>query len=92
MNNLIKELSKQAMDYAAQQYGPQRRGEQVWNPDVYDQKFAELIVNNCLSVVKSNIHGPCGKYDYGYTDEDYAADNRAESILRDIKYHFGVRS
>jgi hypothetical protein len=47
VNRKIKELSEQAISYAAEQYGPQRRGEQVWNPATYDQKFAELIIDEC---------------------------------------------
>lgn len=50
MNAIFKKLSKQAMDYAIEQYGPQRKGEQVWNPDVYDQKYAELIVLECIKI------------------------------------------
>ena len=54
------------------------------------KKFAELIVQECLTIVKNNTYGPCGEYDYSYTDEQSAADNRAENIYDDIKYHFGV--
>lgn len=84
MNKRIEELARSVDPEAWRQCHPE---------DIeWCKKFADLIVNDCLSMVESNIHGPCGKYDYSYTDEDYAADNRAESILRDIKYHFGVRS
>lgn len=48
MNERIKELSEKAKDYAIEQYGPQRRGEQVWNPLTYETKFAELIVKEVL--------------------------------------------
>ena len=53
-------------------------------------KFAELIVRECLSIVKSNTYGPNGEYDYSYSDESAAADNRAETIYKDITHHFGV--
>ena len=47
MTDIIAKLSKQAMDYAAEQYGPQRAGEKVWDPLTYDRKFAELIIEEC---------------------------------------------
>jgi hypothetical protein len=58
------------------------------NPEL--EKFAELIVLECLSVVKSNTYGPNGEYDYSYSDEDSAADRRAETIYEEIAYRFGV--
>ena len=54
------------------------------------EKFAELIVKECLGIVKSNTYGPAGEYDYSYSDENAAADSRAEDIYKDITYHFGV--
>ena len=57
---------------------------------VYNKNFAELIVKECMEVVKRNIYGPCGEYDYSYSDEKYAADSRAENIYDEIKQHFGV--
>ena len=54
------------------------------------KKFAELIIGQCLSIVKSNTYGPNGEYDYSYSDENAAADNRAEDIYKEITYHFGV--
>lgn len=53
---LISRLSKQAMDYAAEQYGPQRDGEQVWDPYTYDKKFAELIIAECEAVNKQQSY------------------------------------
>jgi hypothetical protein len=54
------------------------------------KKFAELIVRECMSIVKSNTYGPNGEYDYSYSDEDSAADRRAETIYEEIAYRFGV--
>ena len=54
------------------------------------RKFAEMIVRECLSIVKSNTYGPCGEYDYSYSDENSAADDRAETIYEEIAYRFGV--
>ena len=53
-------------------------------------RFAELIVAECLSIVKSNTYSPNGEYDYSYSDEDSAADRRAETIYEEIAYRFGV--
>jgi hypothetical protein len=55
------------------------------------QNLIELVAKECLNVVNQNIHGPCGIYDYSYTDENAAADSRAQSIYADISYHFGVK-
>lgn len=55
------------------------------------QKLAELIVAECLLVVNRNIYGPCGEYDYSYTDKCYAADSRSEDIYEEIKIQFGVK-
>ena len=52
--------------------------------------FAELIVRECLKIVKSNTYGPCGEHDYSYSDTNAAADERAETIHEEIAYHLGV--
>ena len=52
--------------------------------------FIEQIAKRCLKVVKNNIYGPSGLYDYSYTEENYAADTRAETIYDEIKYSFGI--
>ena len=54
------------------------------------EKFAELIVKECLGIVKSNIYGPAGEYDYSYSDKNAAADDRAETIYEEIAHRFGV--
>ena len=78
MNERITELLKTATDNI------------LGVPVVDQKKFAKLIVAECLSIVKSNTYGPNGEYDYSYSDESAAADNRAETIYKDIAYHFGV--
>jgi len=79
MNERIKQLAEQASKEAFPLVS------MAWM-----QLFAELIVRECLGIVKSNTHGPAGEYDYGYTDERAAADERAETIYNDIAYRFGV--
>jgi hypothetical protein len=75
MNENIKRLAEKAMEYAAEQYGPQRQGEKVWNPYTYDQKFAELIVQECAKVACTHMEINEG-IDYNVGDV--------------IKKHFGV--
>lgn len=55
MSDLIRKLSEQAMEYAAEQYGPQRKGELVWNPYTYEMKFSELIIAECQLAVVSRV-------------------------------------
>ena len=56
MTDRVKELSKIATDYAAEQYGPQRAGEKVWDPLTYDRKFAELIATDIIALIR--LHMP----------------------------------
>jgi len=90
MNERIKELALEAKFNL-----PNPLVEGVNGPGVVTTrdklaKFAELIVKECLIIVKCNTYGPNGTYDYSYSDENAAADNRAEEIYEDIAYHFGV--
>lgn len=80
MNQRIKELAEQAGYPDCMTYGQ----------DKVLERFAELIVRECLSIVKSNTYGPNGEYDYSYSDKSAAADDRAETIYEDIAYRFGV--
>jgi hypothetical protein len=86
MNDKFKQLALEAKmgtaDFDAGSY-------YVATPDRM-QLFAELIVRECMSIVKSNTYGPNGEYDYSYSDESAAADERAETIYKDISHRFGV--
>jgi hypothetical protein len=84
MNERIKELAEPCR---IETYGV--NGE-LLVADFDEQKFAELIVRECLGIVKSNTYGPAGEYNYSYSDESAAADKRAETIYEDISYRFGV--
>lgn len=71
MNERIRELAEQAENYAAEQndkYGVSYKKE-------YNQKFAELIVRECLFII----------------DDERKSDmvNRTE-LWKQIKQHFGV--
>ena len=87
MNERINELKSQCIVR-------EQRGTNAFDSYVVDrfdtEKFAELIVAECLGIVKSNTYGPAGEYDYSYTDEKASADERAETIYKDITYRFGV--
>lgn len=51
---MIKRISKQAMEYAAEVYGPQRRGELVWDPMTFEKKFAELLITEVHHLIVIN--------------------------------------
>jgi hypothetical protein len=88
MNERIKELANKAgCDYL---YDYSVDGHAIVCNLSDIEKLAELIVKECLSIVKSNTYGPCGEYDYSYSDENSAADDRAETIYEEIAYRFGV--
>lgn len=55
MTDRIALLAKKARDYAAEQYGPQRAGEQVWDPLTYDRKFAELVAMDCIAMIQMKM-------------------------------------
>lgn len=77
MNERIRELARQAWDYAEENNPEPYR-------DMYDlclEKFAELIIRECvqLCVNRVNSHVPEGSFRDG-----------ARGCLKDISYHFGV--
>jgi len=95
MNERIRLLAEQAEKYALDNVGKGHYGiedliYQFQFADTKMEKFAELIVRECMTIVKSNTYGPNGEYDYSYSDESAAADERAETIYKEIAYSFGV--
>jgi hypothetical protein len=58
------------------------------------EKFAQLIVRECMGIAKHNIYDP--EYRGGSqileSFENYQANRRAEDILLQIQQHFGVKS
>ena len=73
MNERIKELALQAMTYVT--HNP--KANKLNSGDMFDEKFAELIVKECLD--------QC--YNRGMNDELYAGQLRAAEY---IEQHFGV--
>lgn len=92
--NPIAELSKQAMDYAIEQYGPQRRGESVWNPLTYEEKFAELIINECTQLLfaeSERLYAYASECDImRHSDEAELCAEKCMDNVTMIEEHFGV--
>jgi hypothetical protein len=78
MNQRIRELAKQAKEYAINRLD--ETGELHKYYDVYFEKFAELIVAECLGIVDDAERG--GSNDIW--------DNAVKFIRRDLQEHFGV--
>jgi hypothetical protein len=55
VNGRIKELSEQAEKYTDDNF----KGEPVWS-EVYDQKFAELIIQECIDYCGENLSKTVG--------------------------------
>ena len=72
MNERIKELALQAMTYVT--HNP--KANKLNSGDMFDEKFAELIVRECVGVCEE-YHGTAG-------------DQAAQYIGQGIKEHFGV--
>jgi hypothetical protein len=84
MNEKIRELAEQAGDYVNEVYTPPVRSKEpgkIWEDghvdwmEQFNEKFAELIVRECVSVVEQQK----AKMSYGPT-----------FVIEDIKQHFGV--
>ena len=71
MNERIKQLADRAGEYADFESG--------LCTDEFLEKFAELIVRECVQVSEDDI-----------TDGDACCTNTADRIARQIKKHFGV--
>jgi hypothetical protein len=82
MNERIRELALQAglPEYITREVGP-----------TVIQKFAELIVRECVEIAKHNIYEPDyrGGSQILESFENYQANRRAEDILNQIQKHFG---
>ncbi len=76
----IKELSRQAHLHACEQFGKQRKGELVWNPDTYEMKLAELIIDEIcfeLLMMDAKVQGQHNYYKHAALE---------------LKRNFGVQS
>jgi hypothetical protein len=81
MNERIKELAEQAGDYADtydDANGP------FWF-QMYNEKFAELIVADCIALADKYAAGGAGsEFDVGYI-------SCAETLSQEMKQQFGVK-
>jgi hypothetical protein len=96
MNERIRELAKQADNYAYKMNPEQDSYGRSANPRKFQQdrdaKFAELLIRECLDIIKHNI---CELEYRGGSQilesyENYQANRRSEDILNQIQKHFGV--
>ena len=81
MNQRIKLLAEQALI----EFMDENEYATVILPDLLSQKFAELIVKECIETVAENMYS-------GMTHSDFSdgADFAYAQAISDIKQHFGV--
>ena len=94
MNERIRELAEQARNYALDE---KRIYEQVHNTEqcmeeyreVYNKKFAELIVRECVTIINHGIDHT--DYPHPNDTEKSMIEMKAQMWCRDaIKEHFGL--
>jgi hypothetical protein len=82
MNERIRKLAEQAEKYADYNF----KGEIFWT-EAYESKFAELIVEECIAIVKPTSHHEAWAQSYlGGVDGLELLEGKIENI----KEHFGV--
>ena len=74
MNERIKELALQAMTYVT--HNP--KANKLNSGDMFDEKFAELIVQECIDIAQDRANFP------GFPPND------VNDIIDEIREHFGV--
>lgn len=82
MNERIKELREQASDFAEVAWAKQTQATWKTNKDIhtiYDEKFAELIVRDCVSICQ-DVDG----------EDNIDARSGRQDCAVEIKQHFGV--
>ena len=90
MNVRLSILHGEAMDYAAEQYGPQRKGEKVWWPHVFEQKFAELIIQDICDILEpSEEHRKDASWGYLGGEEGVQL---LDSSIQQIKDYFEIKN
>ena len=82
MNERIQELAEQATEYATFRH-PVSNIVLAVERDKFEQKFAELIIKECLMIVyERQVQAP--------TDDDGYFKVATDMVSTDIKLHFGV--
>ena len=86
MNERIKELALKAFqpinDMASEGIADRGTFDQAWF-QLYNQKFAELIVRECVDVCLD-------RHDTWRWDDELDSDSGPRDCVRSIKQHFGV--
>jgi len=81
MNEKIKELKQQAIDYA---WSLRNEGNLASLDDIFQAKFAELIVGECIALANKYAAGGAGsEFDVGYI-------SCAETLAQEMKQHFQI--
>jgi hypothetical protein len=80
MNEQIKQLAEQAQEYAGQQIDEGANWDDA--PIYYTEKFAELIVRECVSII--------AKRKDQAIDDGYNVDEAMSMAEMDLEEHFGV--
>ena len=79
MNERIKELALQAMTYVT--HNP--KANKLNSGDMFDEKFAKLIVTECATIITDIPSSPQGSWSDGYYEG-------CTDSAKQIKKHFGV--
>ena len=82
MNERIRELAEQARDYATTRHPVSNIVLSV-NSEKFEEKFAELIVRECVSIV--------AKRKDQAIDEGWNVDEAMSMAEIDLEEHFGVK-
>ena len=90
MNERIRLLAKEAKEYASSFAYAQAIGQPGYE-EKFSEKFAELLIRECMDIAKHNIYEPDyrGGSQILESFENYQANRRAEDILDQIQKHFG---
>jgi peptidyl-tRNA hydrolase len=83
MNQRIRELAEQAREYATTRHSVSNIVLSI-NNDKFEQKFAELIIKECIGCCEQVISDPVPNY---YIDTWL---NGGSQCIDEIKQHFGV--
>lgn len=83
MNKRIRELNHKAMSIVLNGDDPDGDVDRMYIPSEFTNKFAELIVQECILIVKMGITRD------GNNTEKYL---RSMEHIRQIEKHFGVES
>lgn len=90
MNEQIRVLKHQASVWCDENIPEQFSEETNGYGSAWEEKFAELIVRECVDVIRKEVSL---KYKYGGETEEFMGGHYASSMLArvKIKNHFGVK-